>query len=276
MCLDRCYFGVFPDERVAAQALGVDVGMIENAFLLGGLDPRNERLKLCLLRRVASSTAYEYGAHARDYYHVEETHQERLSRWAKVQEQQHKLRALLQEENEQEQVQQPSDPTTATAINSNKSHYNTRKTTGLERQSSRTKRKSPPLASNQSASDKKTEMSAAKRARIQELLKQSMLYPTIQNHKLDAIAAIIPKAPSNNSAQGSVDENFHDLCIACQESRASTVLEPCHHCVLCRDCAIKWCPYTCPKCRTPIERRLYPREILPILPPFYSIYVNRM
>ena len=46
-----------------------------------------------------------------------------------------------------------------------------------------------------------------------------------------------------------------DLCVACQEVKASVVFEPCQHCVVCADCFFrnKYCNKFCPLCRTDIR-----------------------
>jgi len=48
-----------------------------------------------------------------------------------------------------------------------------------------------------------------------------------------------------------------DLCIVCQNVRASIVFEPCCHCIICRDCFQNgYCKKFCPICRTDVGSTL--------------------
>eukprot|EP00934_Nitzschia_sp_Nitz4_P008581 Nitzschia sp. Nitz4//scaffold185_size43419//36365//36961//NITZ4_007308-RA/size43419-processed-gene-0.20-mRNA-1//1//CDS//3329539730//8571//frame0 len=98
--------------------------------------------------------------------------------------------------------------------------------------------------------------------KLQDFLDEAVILPTIHNHKLDALQAVHGTKTSKVPIQ--------DACIACQEARASVLFEPCRHAVLCQTCAVKYCPKFCPLCWTTIQRRLYPRHIVPVKPPFFS------
>jgi hypothetical protein len=86
-------------------------------------------------------------------------------------------------------------------------------------------------------------------------------------------ATIWQESSESNSTNNGYCER---LCIACQEKFADVVFEPCHHCVLCQECAqqSRCCPLWCPKCWTTIHDRLLPKTgtLCFIQPPVYSAY----
>jgi hypothetical protein len=77
----------FANSEYAAQALNVKPTVVHKACRSFGGDPfrLDKDLPFCQLRYVETSSAYEYGAHSRDFFSCEESHEERLQRWAKLQ-----------------------------------------------------------------------------------------------------------------------------------------------------------------------------------------------
>uniref|UniRef100_A0A7S1BUP2 RING-type domain-containing protein n=1 Tax=Corethron hystrix TaxID=216773 RepID=A0A7S1BUP2_9STRA len=62
-------------------------------------------------------------------------------------------------------------------------------------------------------------------------------------------------------------------CVICQERPAVVVLEPCQHCVLCRECSDSGlCAKYCPSCRTPVFGKSDAGVAIIVRPRVYSIY----
>lgn len=67
--------------------------------------------------------------------------------------------------------------------------------------------------------------------------------------------------------------NFQNLCIICQDTRAEMVFEPCKHAVLCETCFSKgFCKKFCPTCRTPLLSTTKPMKIRFVRPRVFSAY----
>ena len=79
-------------------------------------------------------------------------------------------------------------------------------------------------------------------------------------------------ASSGTTAKTANGIDIDKACIACQQKEAAVILEPCHHRVLCQDCATKWCPVSCPTCSCRITRRVLADKCLVIRPHIHSPY----
>jgi len=67
--------------------------------------------------------------------------------------------------------------------------------------------------------------------------------------------------------------NFQNLCIICQDTRAEIVFDPCKHAVLCETCFSKgFCKKFCPTCRTPLLSTTKPMKIRIVRPRVFSAY----
>jgi hypothetical protein len=304
----------FPNVEYAAQALNVEPAVIRKACRFFGDESFqiDENLPYCQLRYVQQSATYEYGAHARDFFSCEETHEERLERWAKLQktETSHqppkpsigpegersseegvkgstkdsatnspKLSGRKRKETEKRKGSEQQAPhhqeeegvkgsTKGSGTNSPKLSGRKRKETekrkGSEQQASHHQESDEDGGGNVSDGNNNSEEKCRKKNGKQKLEK------AISRPSEAQIRKIMPFLEGATVMR--VSDTFYSTCVACQENDSSIVLEPCHHCVLCRSCAEKWCPYVCPRCLTPIRRRVQPAQCTWIQPHVHSKY----
>jgi hypothetical protein len=247
----------FPSIDYAAQALGTTRKAVRRAcrrfatsLAVAPMDEEEEAesaFATCHLRHVAESSAYVYGEHARDFLFCEETHQERLEHWAELQEATKDPRVTsLIDDDEEEQEAEDRDISTATARRTD------------------SKRSLHASSTFEDANKHQNQgRQAAHKAHVLGILEGAALWE--QPPKREDVTT-----PEINKID---DRPFLSYCVACQVKHAVVVLEPCHHCILCRDCASQWCPIFCPKCRTKILGRLHPQSgTCLIQPALYSGY----
>jgi nicotinamidase-related amidase len=226
----------FANSVYAAQALNVKPTVVHKACRSFGGDPSklDDDLPFCQLRLVESSSAYEYSAHPRDFFSCEESHEERLQRWAKLQ----RTTASYQK------------PPGANLIG------------GIEEKlSSETAEVFEAPAKNRKVTAKDQ---VAAKEQVVEGPRKVKRPVVLHEYKKKEIITFLKGA--------TIFPEHESICVACQRCESAVVLEPCHHQILCRHCASNWCPKFCPLCSTPIERRVGPKKTLWVQPHVNSTY----
>ena len=256
---------VFPSVDYAAQALGKTRKEVRRACRAFTSSPIDEETDLafptCQLRHVLESSAYEFGAHSRDFALCDETHDERVERWAKLKEttdsyllQKGKIRSSIGMDGlgtENDDLQTSSSSQVSVANTSSKPR-------------SSSKPKSDDRSDRKKRKHERMELRGARNCNL-SLLDGSTIWE-------QPVPAEDDESEKESRGNSNTDQQvILSLCVACQSKQAGVVLKPCHHCVLCRDCAVRWCPNFCPKCNTKIHDRLLPEQgILFVQPSFLS------
>ena len=252
--------------HVHCKALGTTRKMVRRACRAFTSSPIDEETELafptCQLRHVLESSAYEYGAHSRDFALCDETHDERLERWAKL------------KETDSYVLQKANIRAGSTGMRGKIEVDNFETSASSQFSAGATKRRcfAPTTNPEPDVRKDKNKMKHEQQfdhhaceGRILKLLAGS----TIWEQPIVPEPGDTEKESRGNS--GNDEQIALTLCVACQAKQARVVLRPCHHCVICRDCAVKWCPVFCPKCNTKIQERLFPEQsILFIQPAFLS------
>ena len=225
----------FSSVDYAAQALNVDRSVVRNACKSFGEEPflLDKHLPFCQLRYARESKAYEYGAHARDFFSCEETHKERLERWAKLQETSRGHHIPPETIN----IAEGDDDSTSDWDGSVSQTQNSHDRGSLRKKGNMSKR-----------TRDEQHNTFSNKSKIQ-----------VGAHR-DEESRLISKSRKNGILSflngGVVVQKNRQLCIACQTHQSAVVLEPCHHQMLCHECAKKWCPRVCPRCIVPIRHRV--------------------
>jgi hypothetical protein len=219
-------------------------------------------LATCDLRYVDKSLAYEHGTHARDFRICEETHEERLERWTKLQESTmtyQKPLAALEDEPElvaasPEELPSPAKklPTATIAIIQSKVRKKLELAASPKEFS--LPAKAPPTATIAIKQPKVVRRSVKERRRQE-------VESTVVDFLSGAVVFEEGRMPK-----------YQCFCLGCQYDYAAVVFEPCHHKVLCRECATKYCPDFCPQCYALIVDRLLPENTVHVQPRVYSAY----
>jgi hypothetical protein len=238
----------FPNVEYAAQALNVEPSVVRKACKSFGEVQFDEDLPFCQLRYVQKSTAYEYGAHARDFFSCEETHEERLERWAKLQK---TTQAYHQPPETIDYMEDQPSSGSDESLTQDKAIVQARSPEPKENEAAKEREEQQEDTQDDDGEEERGNVSGDGDDEKEE---GNQLSETKTKEIMSFLqgATIWPESSS--------------VCIACQAKDSSVVLEPCHHRVLCRECAEKWCPYVCPRCLIPIQRRVEPAQCVWIQP----------
>lgn len=198
---------------------------------------------------------FTYSDSDTDFYSCEETHQERLERWAKLQQTTkayHQPLETMEEQTSSESDESPSQ---------SKHHDSVKLPNRKQTEKDASKEIEEPQVDNRFFDFFDNDRDKEERG-LEEVLVGGDDNPQNDAEERFQWSESKRKQITSFLEGATVLPNYSSVCIACQTKDSSIVLEPCHHRVLCKNCAETRCPHVCPRCMIPIERRVKPSKSL--------------